>query len=350
MPDSTIDPRLSVGGNSPPDPITELQDHLAETYADLAARGVALLDMESRLPAEMNDEWEHKVSEAIKSCTKFVGNSEVSRLAANEPHRALISATDAYFKKTSDKVAAFKAKLTKEYLTPYQQLKAKQEKDRREAEAAETRRVQEEQARRQREEQARLEEVRRQEAAAKAEVERQAREAREAAARAERQKEEAARQAAEATNRATRAAAAKAQLEADARQREAREAAYKAEAAQRVEARAIADRQQQEADAKAAREAEEEAKAATAKAEKAASAKAADMHTSRTDLGARSGLRTVWKWRPIKGQEDQVPRAYLEICGPAITSAVRAATTKDGRCELVVPGIEIYPDTSSVVR
>lgn len=348
--DTTIDPRLAIGGNQPPDPIEALQEHLAETYADLSARGATLLDMESRLPAEMSDEWEHKVSEAIKACTKFVSNSEVSRLAANEPHRALISATDAYFKKTSDKVAAFKAKLTKEYLTPWQQLKAKQEKDRREAEAAEARRVQEEEARRQREEQARLEEVRRREAAARAEVERQEREAQEAAARAERQKQEAARQAAEATNRATRAAAERARLEAEARDREAQEAIRKTEEAQHAEAKAIADRQQQEADDKAAREAAEEAKAATAKAEKAAGAKAADMHTSRTDLGARSGLRTVWKWRPIKGQEDQVPRTYLELSGPAVTAAVRAATTKDGRCDLAIPGIEIYPETGSVVR
>lgn len=348
--DSNIDPRLNIGGNNPPDPIEILREHLAETYTDLATRGVNILDMESRLPAEMDDEWEAKVSEAIKSCTKFVANSEVSRLAANEPHRALIAATDAYFKKTSDKVAAFKAKLTRDYLTPYQQRKADAEKKRREAEAAEARRVQEAEARRQREEQARLEEVRRQEAAAKAELERQEREAREASERAERQRMEAARQAAEATNRATRAAAEKARLDAEARQREAQEADYRLEAAQRAEAKAIADRQQQEADAKAAREAEEEAKAVTAKAEKAAGGRAAGMHKSRTDLGAVSSLRTVWKWRAIVGQEDHVPRIYLEVSAPAITAAIRAATTKDGRCDLVIPGVEIYADTSSVVR
>lgn len=338
------------GHNNPPDPIEILREHLAETYADLAARGVALLDMESRLPADMDDEWEAKVSEAIKACTKFVGNSEVSRLAANEPHRALIAATDAYFKKTSDKVAALKAKLTRDYLTPWQQQKAAAEKARREAEAAEARRVQEEEARRQREEQARLAEIQRQEAAARAEVERQEREAREAAERAERQKQEAARQAAEATNRATRAAAARAQQEAAEHQRQADEEERKAREARAAEARAVAERQRQEAEEKAAREAEEEARAATAKAEKAAAAKAADMHTSRTDLGARSGLRTVWKWRQVKGQEDQIPRTYLEVSAPAITAAVRAATTKDGRCDLAIPGIEIYPETSSVVR
>lgn len=348
--DTNADPRLSIGGNSPPDPISILQEHLAETYVDLANRGVALLDMESRLPSEMDDEWEAKISEAIKSCTKFIGNSEVTRLAANEPHRALIAATDAYFKRTSDKVAALKAKLTREYLTPYQQHKADQEKRRREAEAAEARRVQEEEARRQREEQARLAEIQRQEAAAKAEVERQEREAREAAARAERDRQEAERQAAEATNRAQRAAAKKAQEEAEATRRAAAEEVRKADAARTQEARLVAERQRQEADAKAAREAAERAAAVTAKAEKSAGAKAADMHISRTDLGARSGLRTVWKWRQIKGEEDKIPRAYLEVSGPALTAAIRAATTKDGRCELVIPGIEIYPDTSSVVR
>lgn len=350
MPDTATDPRLSAGGNFPPDPIVELQEHLAGSYADLANRGQSLLDMEGRLPSEMDAEWEAKISEAIKSCTKFVGNSEVSRLAANEPHRALIAATDAYFKKTSDKVAALKAKLTRDYLTPWQQMKAKQEKDRREAEAAEARRVQEEEARRQREEAARLAEARRQEAAAKAEVERQEREAREAAARAERDRQEAERQAAEATNRAQRAAAEKARQEADAARHAAEDDARRAREAREEEARLIAERQRQEADAKAAREAAELAKAATAKAEKAAGAKAADMHTSRTDLGARSGLRTVWKARVIQGQEDKIPRIYLEVSMPAINAAVRAATTKDGRCDLVIPGVEIYPDTSSVVR
>src|SRR4051812_45544582 len=96
--------RHGLGGNNPPDPIEELRARLQETHAPLIARCDELLGMGERLPEEMDDEWEAKITEAIKACTKFSRNADVTRLDANEPHRALIAATDGFFKGMMDKV------------------------------------------------------------------------------------------------------------------------------------------------------------------------------------------------------------------------------------------------------
>ena len=163
----TITPGL--GHNNPPDPIEVLREQLVDTHADIMKRSRELLDLASRLPATMDDEWEAKISEAIKSCTKFTKNAEATRLAANEPYRALIAATDGFFKAMTDKVDALKRKMASEYLTPYQQEKADREKRRREEEAREARARAEEAARIAREEAQRAAEAKRREEAAKAE-------------------------------------------------------------------------------------------------------------------------------------------------------------------------------------
>ena len=111
QPDQPLDPRHGIGGNNPPDPIEILRATLRETYADIIARSAELLAMAERLPPTMDDEWEAKISEAIKSCAKFTKNAEASRLAANEPHRALIAATDGFFKAMSDRVDKLKTKM-----------------------------------------------------------------------------------------------------------------------------------------------------------------------------------------------------------------------------------------------
>lgn len=346
MPD-TLPPRTH---NNPPDPIEELRGRLTETHAPLIERAQELLDIEDRLPESMDDDWEQKIQDSIKSMTKFTRNSEVTRLAANDPHRALIAATDAFFKSWSDKVDALKAKLTKDYLTPYQQKKKDEEQARRDAAAAEARRIQEEEQRRAREEAAALAEARRKEAAAKAEAERIEREAREAAEKAERDRLAAERAAAEAKNKAERDAAAKLQREAAEKAAADRAKADEAARAARAEQeRAAEQRRAAEADAKAARDAADKARADKAAAEKEAGAKAADMSRSRSDLGSVASLRTVWKHRLIEGQEDKIPRAYLRVHEPSIVAAIRAAT-KDGKCDLTIPGVEIYPETGSVVR
>lgn len=227
------DQRHGIGGNNPPDPIEILRGQLVETHSALIARCKTLLDMEARLPGAMDDDWEAKISEAIKSCTKFSRNSEVTRLDANEPHRALIAATDAFFKAMSDKVDALKTKMTKDFLTPYQQAKADAEKRRLEEEAREAKARADEAARLAREEAARLAEAKRIEEAAKADAERRKRERIEAEEKrkrekieaeekAERDRQDAIRLEAEAKNKKQRAAAAAAleKTEREARERE----------------------------------------------------------------------------------------------------------------------------------
>lgn len=335
----TISP--SIGHNAPPDENAELRARLEQTHQPLIERQRELLDMESRLPAEMDDDWEARIIAGIKSCTKYIRNCETTRLDANEPWRAKIAVTDGFFKGLSDKVDKLKTRLTKEYLTPYQQKKANAEKARREAEAAEARRRQEEEARKAREEANRLAEIKRKEREAKEAQERAERERREA----EERQREAERLAAEAKNRREREAAAKAKADAERLEREAAEAARKAEEDKR---RVERERQEQEAEAKKAREDAERAKAEQAAAEKSAGAKAADMSRTRTDLGAIGSLRTVWKHRVV--DPDKVPRIYCRVHEPAIVAAIRASTDKDGKCDLTIPGVEIFPVTDSVVR
>lgn len=343
----TLTPPL--GHNNPPDPIEILRAHLRETYTPLMKRCDELLAMEARLPETMDADWEAKIIEAIKSCTKFTRNSEVTRLEANEPHRALIAATDGFFKGMSDKVDALKKKMNEHYLTPYQKKRAEEEKQRREAAAAEAKRIADEEARLAREEAARLAEAKRKEREAAEAAARAEREAKEAAERAERERQAAIQAEADARNKREREAAEKKRREAEAAAAEERRKADEAAAAARAEQeRAAEARRQQEADAKAAREASEKAKADRAAADKAAEAKAADMSRTRTDLGATASLRTTWKHRVVDA--DKVPRIYLSVNEPAIVAAIRAATTKDGKCDLKIPGVDIYPVTSSVTR
>ena len=366
--------RYSIGGNNPPSPIEILRTQLRETYAEMIARFNELIAMEARLPEEMDDDWEAKISEAIKSCTAYVRTSDVTRKQANDPHRALIAATDGFFIGMSDKVDALKTKLSVEFLTPYQQQKAAAEKRRREEEAraAEARRKEEERIRR--EEAARLAEVRRKEEEAHREAERVDRERREAEAR----RREEARREIERAEEAKREARRKEQEAREAKDREAVEAAKaeKAKADQEIaDAKAKRDREAAEAKEKSDREAQEAAAAIErVKAERkdqervaaeardrvavstqranttsrAAQAKPSDLSRTRTDLGAIASLRTEWKAEVTDAE--LVPRLYLSVDEGAIAYAVKAATTADGKCPLKIPGVKIYPVTNSVVR
>ena len=365
MPDTTLfadDTRPGLGHNNPPSPIELLRTRLNAEQAALIRRCDELLGMEARLPDVMDDDWEAKLTEAVKACGKFTKHSEAERLKENEQYRELIAASDGFFKGLSGKVDGLKAKINDKHLTPYKLKKKDEEQARRDAAAAEARRVAEEQARQAREEAVLAAEARRKEAEARAEAERiereaaeKARIAREAAEaeqrRAEEARREAERQAAEANSREERAAAQAARLRADREAAEAKEKADRdaAEARAAIE-RAAAERAEQERQAREAREAADRAKAEKAKADKSAEAKAADMSRTRTDLGAVSSLKTEWKYRLIPGQEDKIPRAYLEVCNPAIVAAIRAATSKDGKCELRIPGVEIYPVHTTVTR
>lgn len=365
--------RHGIGGNNPPSPIEMRRAELQANHKPVTDRFAELMGMLDRLPEHMNDEWEDKITEAIKSCTKFSRNCEVTRLDANEPYRALIAATDAFFKAMSDKVDALKDKMNVEYLTPYKQAKADAEKRRREEEARKAKAKADEEERARRAEAARLAEIKRKEDEARREAERVERErraeeqrikdeAKREIERAEAAKREARRLEQEAKDKKDREAAEAAKAEkakadqaiADAkakRDREAAEAKAKAtreaeDAAAEIE-RTKADRKEQE---RVAAEARDRAAVSTQRANatnKAAQAKASEMSRKRTDLGALGSLRTVYEHEVT--DPAAVPRLYLSVNDGAIAAAVKAATV-DGKCSLRIPGVRIYPKTDSVVR
>jgi hypothetical protein len=301
-----------LGHNNPPDLIEQQREHLRESHTALIARQAELLGMEARLPERCeDDEWEAKLAEAVKACTRFTRNSETTRLDSNEPLRALIAATDGFFKALSDPIDRLKKKMGG-LLTDYQREKADRERRRREEEARIAKAKADEEARLAREEAARVAEAKRREEAARLEAERIEREAREAAD-------------AEARRVADKAAA------------EARRAAEQAAAERREQERLAAEQRDRKA---AAAEQAQQAKTS-------ASAKAADMSRTRTDLGAVASLRTTFHFQVV--DPDVVPRIYLSVHKPAITAAIRAATV-NGECDLKIPGVRIYPVTDSVVR
>lgn len=367
---TTDDARHGLGHNNPPDPIEILRAHLTETYSEMMKRCQDLLTLDGRLPASMDDEWEAKISETIKSCTKFIRSSEVSRLEANDPHRALIAATDAFFKGMSDKVDTLKGKMSKDYLTPYQQDKADREKRRREEEARIAREKAEEEERKAREERERVAEAKRREEAARLEAERVKREAREAedrrkaAAKAEldrieQDRLEAERREDEARTKRAREKAARDQEKLDREAKETAERLRREEQVARDKARedkrqanaevetAAADRREATKSASVARDRAAVATQGRNTTARAAGASTADLSRTRTDLGAVASLRTTWTYDIT--DRAAVPRLYLEVYEPAIVAAIKAATV-DGKCDLKIEGVHIYPVADSVVR
>ncbi len=365
--------RHDIGGNNPPSPIEIQRASLRETYADLLKRHAELMGLLDRLPAAMDDEWEGKITEAVKSCTKFIRNSEVARMDANEPFRALIAANDGFFKALSDAVGGLKTKMSVEYLTPYQQAKADEEKRRRAEDARKAAAAAAELERQRKAKEAELAETRRKEDEVRRDAERREREAREAE---QRRKDAAAaeQRRAEDEKRAAR------QREIDARAAKDKEAADQAKAEREAAQRAIDEgkerskREAAEAKAEADRIALEEAKERIRLAEerreqqrvtdkarddaaaaeqranatkKAAGASQADMSRTRTDLGAIASLRTVYDFEIT--DHAKVPRQYCRVDDGLIGSAIRAATV-EGKCTLKIAGVRIFPKTDSVVR
>ena len=365
--------RHGIGGNNPPSPIEVQKAHLRETYADLMKRHDELMGLIDRLPETMDDEWEGKITEAVKSCTKFIRNSEVARMDANEPFRALIALNDGFFKKMSGAVEGLKDGMVKDYLTPYQQEKADREKRRRAEEARAAAALAAEQERQRKAEEARLAEIRRKEDEARREAERKEREAREAeqrrkdeaaaeVRRAEEAKKEAARQVAAAKAAKDKEAAEKARAEKEAAQRaieEAKEKKRREDAEAKAEADRVAleeakerirladERREQQRIAEKARDDAAAAEQRANKTKKAAGETQAEMSRTRTDLGAIASLRTTYDYEVVDDQK--VPRLYLEVSRSAMAAAIRAAT-HEGKCTLKIPGVRIFPVTDSVVR
>lgn len=297
----------NIGHNSGPlDPADALRERLAETHEKLLNRKDELLGMEERLPASCTDEdTAAKLADAIKACTAFTKNSEATRTSEKEPFLAAGRTVDGFFKSQSDPVDKLKTKMGA-LLTAYQREVADAERRRLEAIAAEERRIQREAEARAREEARVAREAREAE-------ERRAEEARKAAAALEGKK--------------------KAEAEAAERKRIA-----DAAAAQKVldDAAALAR--------DAAREAKQDANIAKADS----TAKGADLSRSRSTAGSVASLRTTWEFEVVKAED--VPRAYLSVNEGAIRVAIKAATTKDGKCPLKISGVKIFEKQESIVR
>lgn len=294
--------------NNPPSPIEIIRTELAETHADIVARGKILAEMGERLPNACEDaETAAKLTEAIKSCTAFAGNTgtcEAARKLAKQPHLDAGKVVDTFFANLSLPVDAVKNRMTA-LLTAYQRKLEEIERKRREEEAAEQRRIQREA-----------------EAAAR-EAERVAREAAQAEAR--------------------RQAEARAIIERQ--QGEARRKAEAEEAARREaeSARLAAEQAEAERAREAARAERERAEAA----KEAANAPAAELTRARSDLGAVGSLRTTWHYEVT--DEAAVPREYLSVDHAKVKAAMKAAT-KGRDCKLKIPGIRVYSDSNTVVR
>lgn len=363
--------RRGIGDNNPPDPIEILRAELKEKHADLLRRSAALLGMLDRLPESMNDEWETKISDAIKACGAFTKETEAMRLDGARPYRALIAAIDGFFHGLATPVDRLKTKLNAEYLTPYKDAKAAAEKRRREEEAREARerkaeadRLAAEEARLAREAKAREEAAKREQERLKVEraeaARKRAEEERQARDKAEADRQAAIRREEEVANNKRKAAAAekdrlRIEVAEQARQEAAREIARQEREKERLD-RAEAERQAEEAkrerkeqEAAAAKARDEAAAAERAKnrADREERANAAELSRSRSDLGAVSSLRTVWTFEVE--QPSLVPREYLEVSDSAIRMAIKAST-HNGKCDLEIPGVRIFPMTDAVTR
>lgn len=367
----TDNDRAVIGGNNPPDPIEILRAQLQENHADLLKRSTSLLGMLDRLPASMDDEWERKMSDAIKACNAFTKECEAMRLDGARPYRALIAAIDGFFHGLATPVDRLKTKLNADYLTPYKLEREARERREREAEAR-LKREREAEARRIAEEEARLvREAKEREAAAAREADRLKRERAEAAERRAREeleareKAEADRQAAirreeeVANNKRKAAAAAKERERIEAAEKvrkaaalEEAKAAREKERADKAEAERLAEetkreRREQERAAAEARDAAVAAEREKNKADRAERANAAELSRSRSDLGAVSSLRTVYDFEVE--QPSLVPRQYLTVDRSAIGQAIKAAT-HDGKCDLTIEGVRIFPMRDAVTR
>lgn len=132
-----------LGHNKPPTPIdpVEILAALTESNAALAERGDKLADMDARLPSTCDDDdTDHKLSDAIKSCNTFLKNAEAARVSAKEPYLTAERAVDGFYAKLSAPIDKLKKKMGA-MQTAYKVRKADEERRRREAIAAEERRV-----------------------------------------------------------------------------------------------------------------------------------------------------------------------------------------------------------------
>lgn len=357
---TTTDPRLGIGGNSPPLALQVREEHkdVFDKLDELAGADVLVPDVIN------SDEDEGKAQDVVLQCKKTVKHAEAMHKMAKEPYDKAVKEIKATFAIPIEKVEKV-AKTITERLDVYKEKKAAEERRRREAEA---RKAAEEAERLQRE--AEEAERRQREAAEARRIEE------ERARKAQEERERAEREAKEARERAERLRQEQARIEEDHRKRkirdeqEAREKAERdaeADARRKVEeeehrkrmAELKAQREEEERQAAASRAAaqkalderrEAEAAAAAAKRDEksaardagnnlddavrmekranrlddAAQASESDLSRGRGEYGSVGSRVTTWKWRMLN--RDDVPletlRAYLH------PDAVDAAVTR----------------------
>ena len=357
---NAVDPRLAIGGNSPPLALT-----IRENHNDVFTRLDELAAADALVPAVItSDEDEGKAQDIVLQCKKTVKHAEAMHKLEKEPYDKAVKEIKATFAIPIEKVEKV-AKTITERLDVYKEKKAAEERRRREEEARRQReeaerlqREAEEAERRQREaaEARRLEEERA--ARAQAEREKAEREAKEARERAERLREEQARMEEERRQRKIRdeqEAAKKAELDAaETARRKAEEEAHIKRMAELKAQRAEEDRKAAETRVAAQKALEErrEAEAAAAAAKRdeksaareagnnlddavrlekradrlddAAQASESDLSRGRGEYGSVGSRVTTWKWRMIN--RDDVPletlRAYMH------PDAIDAAVTR----------------------
>lgn len=146
------DERPGIGHNLPPlETPDEINERLGITHLRLVGRADELKRMEVRLPdpKDLNDDWEKKLSDAIKATQTFLKSSEARRLDEKEPFQAAIRAVDGFFASVADPIEKLKDRMST-LLTNYQRAKerVKRERLQEEARQREAERQKAEQARR----------------------------------------------------------------------------------------------------------------------------------------------------------------------------------------------------------
>ncbi len=132
------------------------------------------------------------------------------------------------------------------------------------------------------------------------------------------------------------------------RRREAIAAEERRLAQEAARAASAAKKAGDEAEFKRLRDEANAAKALAQVAKEEATVKAAELTRNRSTIGSVASLRTTWEFEVV--DKDVVPRLYLRADEGSIRAAIKANTTKDGKCALKIDGVRIFEKQESVVR
>lgn len=304
-----------VGDNQPTEGLrtgVQLTAYIAVTHADKLKRAQELLDAEARLPPVVDEASDKKATEYVKLIQASEKELDLARLnekgpydlCASEIHATFRALQDALMRPTPKAPPGLKDRVQAQQ-TVYKLKVAEAERAKREAVAAEARRLEDE-----------------------------ARAKRDAEERAVREAENQRRIEAEAIERAAKEAARQAELDASRKRNAASRAIAEAQA---IEARRIADeasarrRHQDQLDAEArrvreaeAREEAEETANARALAERAASVTDAELTGARGARGGHSSLTTFWDFRDMDRAALDLEALRSHITSDALEVAIRA--------------------------